>query len=63
MSEEKKLVRNRAKCRKCKDIIESKTRHDFVWCGCKAIFVDGGLAYRRCGGDLNLIEDLCEYED
>ena len=44
------MVRNMAKCAVCGDIIESKYRHDFVQCICKAIAVDGGQDYmRRCG--------------
>lgn len=59
-----KLIRNRAQCRRCGDIIESKHRHDFVRCKCGAIFIDGGLYYQRGGAkDLNDIIDLCEYED
>jgi hypothetical protein len=42
-------IRNRAKCLKCGDIIESKYRHDFVKCSCGAIFVDGGNEYWRAG--------------
>ena len=43
-------MRNQAKCKKCKQIIESKTRHDFVSCKCGAISVDGGHDYiRRVG--------------
>lgn len=30
------------KCRKCNDIITSKHRHDFVWCECNSVAVDGG---------------------
>lgn len=42
--------RNRARCRKCGDIIESRYRHDFVTCKCEAVSVDGGRDYfRRCG--------------
>lgn len=48
---DKPKPRNRAKCGKCGDIIESKTRHDFVKCKCGAIFLDGGLDYCRRGGD------------
>ena len=44
-------MRNRARCRRCGDTIESKTRHDFVTCGCGAIFVDGGTDYFRAGFD------------
>lgn len=42
-------MRNIAQCRLCKDIIESKHRHDFVSCKCGAIFIDGGQDYQRCG--------------
>lgn len=50
MTEEKKKVyRNRAKCLKCGDIIESKSVHDFVSCSCGEIFVDGGQEYFRAG--------------
>ena len=43
---------SRAKCRKCKTIIESTSIHDFVVCKCKknGIFLDGGYAYCRYGG-------------
>jgi hypothetical protein len=44
-------MRNRARCRQCGDVIESKHRHDFVSCGCGAIFVDGGTDYLRAGFD------------
>ena len=47
-------------CNNCKDIIESKSRHDFVTCSCftnskdnKGIYVDGGDDYCRIGGDPN----------
>ena len=44
-------MRNRARCRKCGDVIESRSRHDFVSCSCGAIFVDGGTDYFRAGFD------------
>ena len=40
-------MRNRAKCRLCNDIIESKHRHDYVSCSCREISVDGGSDYHR----------------
>lgn len=56
-----KIKRNAAKCRKCGDIIQSKHRHDFVACRCKAIFVDGGLEYLRRGAESwDILEDLSE---
>jgi hypothetical protein len=45
------ITRNVAQCRKCGDTIESTHRHDFVRCGCDAIFLDGGTEYIRYGGD------------
>jgi len=45
----KKKVLNIAQCLRCKDIIVSKTTHDFVQCKCGEIFVDGGLDYYRYG--------------
>lgn len=58
-----RVTRNRCQCRVCDDIIESKTRHDFVRCRCGAIFTDGGTAYvRRGANSLDDIIDLSEYE-
>ena len=36
-------------CKKCIDIIESVHRHDFKWCSCKSIYIDGGRDYQRVG--------------
>ena len=41
------------KCRKCSDIIESKHRHDMVWCKCGAIAIDGGNDYCKITGSLD----------
>lgn len=51
-----KIVRNRAKCKRCGDIIESKHTHDFVSCKCKAITLDGGKEYQRFSGHLEDID-------
>lgn len=47
----KKTCGPRAQCRKCKTIIQSTYRHDFVSCKCGAIFIDGGADYTRGGGE------------
>lgn len=48
----KKIVRNSARCRMCKQEVESKSVHDFVTCPCGAIAVDGGHEHlRRIGPD------------
>lgn len=44
------IIRNAAKCNKCKDVIQSTSRHDFVECSCGAIFIDGGNEYMKAGG-------------
>ena len=41
---------NKIKCLNCNDIIESNYRHDFKWCKCGSIFIDGGQDYLRYGG-------------
>ena len=40
-----KIKHNKIRCKLCGDIIESKSRHDFVWCKCGACAVDGGHDY------------------
>lgn len=62
---EKKLVKNAIKCNHCGDVIESKYTHDFKWCKCRTIAVDGGLSYpkRSFMNSLNDFEDLSEWED
>lgn len=54
------IVRNAARCRKCGDVIESKSLHDFQACSCGAIFVDGGHTYLRHGGWPEDFESLVE---
>ena len=58
----KRLIRNRIKCLKCGDIIESTYRHDWVQCTCGACYVDGGHDYMRIGGNKEDWEDLSEWE-
>lgn len=44
------ILINKIKCKKCGDIIESETVHDYKSCKCGAVAVDGGHCYlRRCG--------------
>ncbi len=59
----KKLKRNAIKCRKCGDIIESKFTHDFKYCSCGSVAIDGGLEYARMQGDLENIIELHEFEE
>lgn len=57
-----KITVNKIRCRKCGDIIESKSVHDFRFCKCGSVAVDGGHNYLRRVGNLEDWEDLSEYE-
>jgi hypothetical protein len=48
---------NRAQCTKCGDIIESTYTHDFKWCSCGGLAVDGGFDYLRRAGDQLCVVD------
>lgn len=43
-------------CKLCKNIIQSMYRHDFKFCSCGSIYIDGGTDYTRIGGDMQNIE-------
>ena len=57
------IMKNKAQCAKCKDIIESLYRHDFKQCKCGVIFVDGGKDYLRRGGKFEDIIELSETDE
>ena len=57
-----KIIRNAIRCKKCGDVIESKTVHDFKFCSCGSCAVDGGHDYLRRCGDLEDWEELSEVE-
>lgn len=59
---DKRILVNKIQCKKCNDIIESKDVHDFKWCSCKSIAVDGGLQYLRRVGKLEDILELSKFE-
>lgn len=42
-----KIIINRIKCKRCKDILESNFTHDFKFCSCGAVGIDGGKDYLR----------------
>lgn len=39
-------------CKSCKDIIASFHRHDFKWCKCGLVAIDGGDDYTHIVGEL-----------
>ena len=57
-----KIIKNANRCKKCGDIIESKTVHDFKFCSCGSCAVDGGHDYLRRCGNLGDWEELSKAE-
>ena len=58
----KSISRNVIKCRYCGDVIESTSVHDFKFCACGRVAVDGGHEYlRRCF--MNSEDDFEELSD
>ena len=52
MEKKKEIISNKIKCKKCGDIIESKSTNDLKRCSCGAVAVDGGKEYlKRIGND------------
>lgn len=67
MERQVKIIRNAIRCKNCGEVIESRSRHDFVECKCfresdgkTGCFCDGGLSYLRWGGTPGTYEDLSE---
>lgn len=59
----RRIIRNAIKCGECGEVVESIFRHDFKWCKCESVFVDGGFDYLRRGGKgVDKSTDLSEYE-
>ena len=49
-------------CKKCKDTIESKSDHDFKYCACGAIGIDGGISDgNRILGNIEDMENRSMY--
>lgn len=58
------IIRNMIQCKKCGDIIESVTVHDFKTCSCGACSVDDGHDYlRRCAEDWDDVIELSEIQE
>ena len=57
----RKIIKNAIQCKKYGEIIESKSRHDYVQCKCGACAADGGHDYlRRSAMDTSSYVDLSE---
>ena len=57
------IIKNAIQCKKCGDVIESVSVHDFKTCACGSCSVDGGHYYlRRCANSLDGFIDLSEFQ-
>ena len=57
------VIKNAIKCKKCGEVIESVSLHDFKICPCGACAVDGGHEYlRRSAPSLDDFIDLSVVE-
>lgn len=52
------IIVNQVRCKKCEDTPFSASRHDFKYCKCGSIAVDGGQEYLRRVGDSANAEDM-----
>lgn len=52
------IIRNRARCLVCGDILESTFVHDYVTCSCGNLSVDGGHNYLK-----RSVKDRSKYQD
>ncbi len=58
-----KIIKNAIRCKKCGDVIESKTVHDMVTCKCGCCSVDGGKQYIRRSFTNSIEEDYEELSE
>lgn len=61
----RKIIKNAIKCKKCGDVIESTSVHDFKFCSCGSVAIDGGHDYLRRSfkNSQDDFEELSEYID
>lgn len=59
----KKIKVNKIKCNHCGDVIVSESVHDFKFCSCGTVAVDGGKEYlkRTFKNSQNDFAELSEY--
>ena len=46
------------KCPKCGDVIYSRTTHDFHFCSCKSVAIDGGFDYVSISAKSDILSTL-----
>lgn len=58
MENKEEIIINKIKCKKCGDIIESKTVNNLKRCSCGVVAVDGGKDYLKRIGNKEDYEEL-----
>ena len=58
MEKKEGIISNKIKCKKCENIIESKSTNDYKRCSCGAVAVDGGKDYLKRIGNEEDYEEL-----
>ena len=58
MEKKEEIISNKIKCKKCGDIIESKSTNDYKKCSCGAVAIDGGNDYLKRIGNEEDYEEL-----
>ena len=51
-------TRHAIQCKKCLETIESKHIHDFKYCACGAVGIDGGISLGN-----RILGNICDIED
>ena len=47
MEKKEEIISNKIKCKKCGNIIESKSTNDYKRCSCRTVAIDGGKDYLK----------------
>lgn len=58
MEKKEEIISNKIKCKKCGDIIESKSTNDYKKCSCGAVAVDGVIDYLKRVGNEEYYKEL-----
>ncbi len=58
MEKKEEIISNKIKCKKCRDVVESKNTNDYKKCSCGAVAVDGGKDYLKRIGSEEDYEEL-----
>ena len=58
MEKKEEIISNKIKCKKCGNIIESKSTNDYKRCSCRTVAIDGGKDYLKKIGNEEDYEEM-----